>query len=314
MRLFTGAVLVTAALLAGCKNEKTDAGDGVDLIVFAPHPDDETLGCAGITRQALAAGKRVKIVVFTNGDGFPAFAAKIAKKETQSLGTEDFAELAKYRQIQTLNAFATLGGNADDVIFLGYPDSALQNVYDAKDGAPVTQNFTQKNATYGAVRPDYHSAAHGMPVPYVYASAHGDVAELLRKFRPARICVTGEADGHPDHKAAFRFVRDAVKTVHFRGEFLTTIVHGGAQWPWPKGVTPEAKLEAHEVKGVRIPAGVAWPPPLRIALSADDAARKLEAIRAHSTHLVGAIEPGLVAEREYLESFVKAEEVFWVEK
>jgi LmbE family N-acetylglucosaminyl deacetylase len=307
-------MLAAVVLLAGCGKEKSDAGDGVDLIVFAPHPDDETLGAAGITRQALAAGKRVKIVVFTSGDGFPAFAAKLAKKERESLGATDFAELARYRQTQTLNAFAALGGSAEDVIFLGYPDSALQKVYDAKDGAPVTQNFTQKSATYGAVQADYHSAAHGKSAPYVYASAHGDVVELLRKFRPARICVTSEADSHPDHKAAFRFVRDAARTVNFRGEFLTSVIHGGAQWPWPKGITPESKLESHEVNGVRVPSGVEWPPPRRIALSPEDAARKLAAIRAHSTHLTNATEPALIAEREYLESFVKAEEVFWLGK
>ena len=42
-----------------------------------------------------------------------------------------------------------------------------------------------------------------------------------------------------------------------------------------------------------------------------DDVRTLAAIRAHSTHLVNQTEPAMVAEREYLESFVKAEEVFW---
>jgi len=38
---------------------------------------------------------------------------------------------------------------------------------------------------------------------------------------------------------------------------------------------------------------------------------KLSAIRAHSTHLADQTEGTMAAEREYLESFVKSEEVFW---
>src|SRR3954463_13514957 len=45
------------------------------IVVFAPHPDDEVIGCAGIIMQALARGARVKVVAITSGDGFPAAAA-----------------------------------------------------------------------------------------------------------------------------------------------------------------------------------------------------------------------------------------------
>src|SRR4051794_14884739 len=41
------------------------------IVVFAPHPDDEVIGCAGIIMQALARGARVKVVAITSGDGFP---------------------------------------------------------------------------------------------------------------------------------------------------------------------------------------------------------------------------------------------------
>ena len=44
---------------------RTDA-----VLVVAPHPDDETLCCAGVIQRARAAGARVAIVWLTGGDAF----------------------------------------------------------------------------------------------------------------------------------------------------------------------------------------------------------------------------------------------------
>ena len=39
------------------------------LLVVSPHPDDETLCCAGVIRRVLAAGGHASIVWLTSGDG-----------------------------------------------------------------------------------------------------------------------------------------------------------------------------------------------------------------------------------------------------
>src|SRR6188768_1971539 len=82
------------------RDAKGDRGD-VDLLVFGPHPDDEVLACAGSIRQALMAGKRVKVVLFTNGDGLPDFASSLAQKPEAMLTPEDFLGLARHRQKQS---------------------------------------------------------------------------------------------------------------------------------------------------------------------------------------------------------------------
>ena len=38
------------------------------VLVLAPHPDDETIGCAGVIMHALKSGAKVKVVYLTNGD------------------------------------------------------------------------------------------------------------------------------------------------------------------------------------------------------------------------------------------------------
>ena len=41
------------------------------LMVFSPHPDDESLAAAGLIQRVLSLGGSVKVVFMTSGDGFP---------------------------------------------------------------------------------------------------------------------------------------------------------------------------------------------------------------------------------------------------
>jgi LmbE family N-acetylglucosaminyl deacetylase len=288
------------------------AAPHADVVVFAPHPDDETLGCAGILAQAVAQRKTAKVVLMTGGDAFPAMASLIAKKPVAGLGRDDFMALSRFRQNQARLAITALGLKAEDLILLGYPDSALERLYKFEGTIAFRQEFTQQRETYGLIQPDYHTATHGAAAPYTRTAVLADVVEILRTFQPHQIYVTDAADSHADHSASFRFVQEAAKEVNYRGEFYTYLNHGGEEWPWPKGITPERPFAAHKVKGRTIPLGVVWPPPRRVPLTREQAELKLRAIRAHSSHLAGATDPGMIEERAYLESFVKAEEVFWI--
>jgi LmbE family N-acetylglucosaminyl deacetylase len=287
------------------------SGRGVDLLVFGPHPDDEVLACSGIIRQALTAGRRVKVVLFTNGDGLPDFASSLARKPGAKLAPEDFLELARHRQKQSQTSFDILGGKSGDLIFLGYPDAGLDKVYDAKGKEPFEQKFTRKSETYGPAQPDYHSAVHGRPSPYTYDAALADVIELIRTLKPLEIYVTTEGDEHLDHKAAFRFVRDALKAVGHDCELYTYANHAGPEWPWPLGYTPNNRFEAHDVKGQQSPRGVPWPPTRRVPLPPEVVQLKLSAIQASMIPMAEGGQRRFEFRREYFKSFAKIEEVFW---
>jgi len=276
------------------------------IVVFAPHPDDEVIGCAGIIMQALARGARVKVVAITSGDGFPAAAAGVAHKALDQVGPDDFFALSRFRQIQSRTALGILGGKADDLIVLGYPDGDLGNLYESSDDKVIRQQFTRKNETYASIQKDYHTSVHGKPAAYRRSSVLGDLVELLTRLQPTEIYVTDGTDGHIDHRAAFWFVRDAAKQVGYKGGFYTYLVHGLPAWPFPSGVTPNLPFESRKVGGEVAPRGLPWPPPRRVPLSGDQAQRKLESIRAHNVPVVGMPE-----QQSEMESFVKAEEVFW---
>jgi LmbE family N-acetylglucosaminyl deacetylase len=276
------------------------------IVVFAPHPDDEVIGCAGIIMQALARGARVKIVAITSGDGFPAAAAGVAHKAVDQIGRDDFFALSRFRQIQSRTALGILGGKPDDLIVLGYPDGDLGNLYDSTENQVFRQQFTGKNETYASIQKDYHTSVHGRPAAYQRSSVLGDLVELLTSLQPTEIYVTDETDGHIDHRAAFWFVRDAAKQVGYTGAFYTYLVHGLPAWPFPAGVTPNLPFESRKVDGEVAPRGLSWPPPRRVPLSLEQAQRKLKSFQAHNIPVVGMPE-----HQSEMESFVKSEEVFW---
>ncbi|MBU8537832.1 PIG-L deacetylase family protein [Falsiroseomonas tokyonensis] len=88
--------------------------DGAAL-VLAPHPDDESLGCGGLIAACAAAGRRVTVVVVSDGAG-------------SHPGSEAWPppRLAALRQAETRAAVTELGLDAGrDLHFLGLPDRAV---------------------------------------------------------------------------------------------------------------------------------------------------------------------------------------------
>ncbi len=81
-------------------------------LVFAPHPDDETLGCGGTIVRKKRAGAVVKIVVMTDGSA-------------SHPGQIDPQELQRLRADEMIVAAQTLGVPQQDVIFLDFPDGKL---------------------------------------------------------------------------------------------------------------------------------------------------------------------------------------------
>ena len=69
-RLLALAVLVAAGAAASEPPRPLDVGPHERLVVVAPHPDDETLGAAGLVQRVLARGGSARVVLMTAGDGY----------------------------------------------------------------------------------------------------------------------------------------------------------------------------------------------------------------------------------------------------
>ncbi len=83
------------------------------ILVLAPHPDDESLGCGALLAAAFA-GPGAHVVCMTDGGA-------------SHPGSTDWsrARLAALRAQELVAAVTELGGSARDVTFLGYPDGGL---------------------------------------------------------------------------------------------------------------------------------------------------------------------------------------------
>lgn len=103
--------------------ERTMNGD--PILIIAPHPDDETLGCGGTFARRIQAGNRVHVAVLTDGTNlFRLGPLKIGRDPTP-------AETGAMRRAETLRSVRILGGRTDDVVFMGFEDGSLSGCVEA---------------------------------------------------------------------------------------------------------------------------------------------------------------------------------------
>ena len=93
------------------QKERTDLSGAA--IVFAPHPDDETLGCGGTIIRKRQLGASVKLVFLTDGTG--------SHRKFMSA-----SELGAIRRREAIAAASALGVSEQDVTFLGFEDGQLK--------------------------------------------------------------------------------------------------------------------------------------------------------------------------------------------
>lgn len=132
-----------------------DLAQARKVLVFSPHPDDESLGCGG-TLARLASICQVKAVLVTDGSG--------------AGGLPDGA--AAIRQAEFVRALAVLG--VTDTLQLGQPDGAF------KGGSRLKK---QVQALLDAYQPDWVF----LPSPLDYHRDHVGIAAFLEPLcRTAR--------------------------------------------------------------------------------------------------------------------------------
>lgn len=80
------------------------------LLVIAPHPDDETLGCAAIMRRYKTENRHVRIIIVTDGS------------HADLPGAPSPQDVAATRRKESIEAARLLGIPAEDILFLDYTD------------------------------------------------------------------------------------------------------------------------------------------------------------------------------------------------
>jgi LmbE family N-acetylglucosaminyl deacetylase len=267
----------------GAQLPRLDAS--TSLLVVAPHPDDETLCCAGIMQRVLHLGGRVSVVWITSGDG--SVLDLLLIERSLRLGSARLRDLGARRMREARAASARLGVGDSGQFFLGYPDRGLQRLLrDHRDSA-YTSPYT------GASRVPYeHALFPGHP--YTGESLESDFTAVLGRTQPTLILAPSSRDSHPDHRAAGALALTASARLGLAPVVRYWIVHGGEGWPSPRELMPGAPLTPAPRGG-----GLAF---AVFALEPAEEDRMLDAVRAYDTQM-RTIAPFLLA-------FVRSTELF----
>jgi LmbE family N-acetylglucosaminyl deacetylase len=243
-------------------------GARTSLLVVSPHPDDETLCCAGVIRRVVAAGGRASIVWLTSGDGSELDLLLIEK--ALRIEPAKMRDLAARRMREARAAAAILGVPPGRQFFLGYPDGGLLALMTDRFTVPYYSRFTAASRVPYA---DTLGAGH----PYTGASLERDFARVLDRVRPTLVLAPSPQDAHSDHRAAGILTLQVLSRRHELSAARFWIVHGGELWPSPRGLR------------MKLPLGI--PPRGRglglVAFDLDplEEADKLEAVRQYHTQL-----------------------------
>ena len=198
------------------------------VIVFAPHPDDETLAVGGLVYRLVHAGAAVRIVFVTNGDGYVhAVQTDFGVKHPTDVDYVAFGEL---RQREALAALAHLGVKPRAVRFLGFPDGGLAELWRTHwlPSHPYTSPYTKESSP-----PDGTVGYDGEDLTSV-------IRRVVRNFRPTVVVMPHPYDTHLDHAHTSYFVTEALTDLQTSGVLsrhvtvLTYLVHYPS-WPATRG-------------------------------------------------------------------------------
>ena len=254
---------------------------GVRVMIFVPHPDDESIAASGLIQRVLEKEGKVRAVFVTNGDGYT-YAVRLRMKN-QRVSAKDFIEYGKKRQEEAVQALCELGLQSEDATFLGFPDAGIDELWEAYWSN--LHPFISPHTLFD--RP--HRAGLKRWVKYSGVSLKDEIEQVLREFSPDWVVIPDPRDYHPDHAATGVFVLDALRTIYddedtLPAKVLTYLVH---YKDYPRGADWSKEVASTGVGGYskvseKTLADTHW---ITLPLSLEEVEGKRRALLAHASQL-----------------------------
>lgn len=256
--------------------------EGLRVMIFVPHPDDESIACSGLIQRVLEKGGKVCLVFVTNGDGY-AEAVRLRVKNAR-ITAKDFIDYGKRRQEEATQAGCELGLQPEDLLFLGFPDDGIDDLWESYWSS--LQPFISPYTLFD--RP--HRKGLNRWVKYSGVELNGEIERVLNDFAPDWVVLPDPRDQHPDHSTAGVFVLGALRDIYQDGkekfnptQVLTYLVHymdypHGPEWAKKIGASGVGKCAT---SGKTL-ANTEW---LGLPLTAEEMEGKRRALVSHASQL-----------------------------
>lgn len=184
------------------------------LLVIAPHPDDETLGCGLLLQQVLAAGGEIRVLLMTDGDNNPWPQRYMERRLI--IDSNARKRWGIWRRDEVVRALERLGVSASMLHPLGWQDMAVTS--------RLVDDFAGSVAAMRAV---------------------------VEAFQPSLICCPALRDSHPDHGAAHVLCRLMLADMHPSPALWAYPVHGAADTSaYPLSIEPVAAQQACKLQAL----------------------------------------------------------------
>jgi len=294
---------VTLLLFSTCLNaqssQKFVVAQGERLLILAPHPDDETLGAAGLAQQVLARGGSVRSVVVTAGDAYEDAIEEATGRH--HLKRSDFYKYGEQRLEESRRAADLLGKGFVHLDLLGFSDGSLYDM--------LVSNWWRKHpdkSEYTGFTHVYYKQAEDKGMAQAGVYLRNKLVAILRAAKPTLIAFPDVMEDDSDHSALGMFTLLAVdewlehQKTPPEPRMLAYLIH----WPnWPPASDGVKPVDFSQ-KPLYLPANL----PMRghtracVDLSRQETLTKREALAQYAT------QQRYMA--PYLEAFVHSNECF----
>lgn len=276
------------------------------VLVAMPHPDDETLLCAGVIYSALQAGDIVYVLLATPGD---------------FNGVESGIE----RMLESAAAMDLLGLPKNNLIFLNYgdnggleqfgqrfTDSLLYRMLVVNDPAECFRSRAGRTETYNGPFTSYHHRVYGCQAAYTRQNFLNDLQSVIHEIRPDEIYTSSRFDMHADHASLYFFIIEAIRNLRRQDMAFCPIVYealahaceGDKTWPpqrkhrgffpMPKALETATLLDWNRRVSIKLPSEM-WTPA--------GGGLKAEALCLYNSQRC-----------TYVDAFARRDEIFWAER
>jgi len=249
------------------------------IVVIAAHPDD-VKNCTGVLLRGLDLGADVALIQITNGGNL---GGSHTKEQSRAMGSKRKEELLAF-----LNQ---IGVERDRIFLMGIPNTmaylldALRTDFYRAEGLP----FWEPTLEIDQVT---HDDAYRPGMPFFGEALVSALAELLGQLRPTHVFTHHPRDDHRDHRATASFAREAVGALDRRPDLLAMLgYYKRLTWPPPGDSFFTSEVADH-------PFGLGL---VQFELTPEEHQRKKQACQLFVPTL----------RQEYIDSYMKRDEVFW---